>query len=227
MIGSLVGLGVSAGLAGVQYAMNRRNAKKDEKNRPEYQIPSEIQANMTQAEQMAMQGLPEEQKQQYINNLQRSQAFSMNQASSRKAGLAGLAAVNQQGIDAYGDLMSKDAQARQQNQKLAMEQRGVMADYKDQAFQLNKLNPYYEKIASREAANGALMQNLGNSLPGLAGGAVDLLTGKAPDKAPAQQPFATPQTNASNYKQRSGLNNQSTPEGFNNYGNDQWGGLNQ
>ncbi len=35
-----------------------------------------------------------------------------------------------------------------------------MADYRDQAFQINKENPYYEQTASNNAMIGAGMQNL-------------------------------------------------------------------
>lgn len=150
-----------------QYYKGKKMLKNNK--RPTYEIPAEVQANLNQAQQMALQGLPEEQKQQFLNNVQRSQAFSMSQAGSRKAGLAGLATINQQGQDAYGNMLSMDAQARMQNQGVLMNQRQNMADYRDQAFQINKLNPYYEKQAEGLAMQGAGMQNVGNSFQ-IAGG---------------------------------------------------------
>lgn len=141
------------------------NGKKMEKNnkRPTYEIPDEVKQNLSQAQQMALQGLPEEQKQQFLSNIERGQAFGMSQIGSRKGGLAGVAAMNQNANDAYGNLMSMDAQARMQNQGVLMNQRQNMADYKDQAFQVNKMNPYYEVQARAEAMKGAGVQNIGNS----------------------------------------------------------------
>jgi len=156
--------GGSALIAGTQYGVGKYNQKKDEKKRPQYNIPDEISQNLNQAQQQALQGLPEVQKQQYLNNLQQSTAYSLGQTSSRKGGLTGIAALNQNQIQGQQDLMSLDAQARMQNQQGLMGQRQNMADYKQQEFQINKLNPYYENIARNEALTGALFQNVNNAV---------------------------------------------------------------
>jgi len=158
MISNWAGGGATTTLGAAQLAYGLYQQKKNK--RPEYTIPPEIQANLNQGEQAALQGMPEEQKQQYINNLQRSQAFSLSQMGSRKAGLAGVAAINQQGADAYGNLLSMDTQAKMANQDKLYGLRQNMADYKDQAFQINKSNPYYEKTAQNNALIGAGMQNV-------------------------------------------------------------------
>jgi len=158
MISNWAGGGATTTLGAAQLAYGLYKQKKNK--RPEYTIPPEIQANLDQGQQEALQGMPEEQKQQYINNIQRSQAFSMSQMGSRKAGLAGVAAVNQQGVDAYGNLLAMDAQARMANQDKLYGLRQNMADYKDQAFQINKSNPYYEQTAQNNALIGAGMQNM-------------------------------------------------------------------
>lgn len=168
------GATTTLGAAQTAYGMYLKNKNK----RPEYSIPNEIGQNLTDAQRMALQGLPEEQKQQFINNIQRGTAFGMSQLGSRKAGLAGLATMNQQQQDAYGNLLSMDAQARQQNQANLMNQRQVMADYRDQAFQLNKLNPYYEKTAQSEALMGAGMQNMSQGFQQGNSGSVDWSGGK-------------------------------------------------
>lgn len=159
---SMIGQGIASGVQNVvgvyQYEKGKRE---DARNiRPDYQIPDEIKNNLTQAQMMALEGLPAEQKQQYIQNLQRSANFSMNAISSRKGGLAGLAGAQQQQNDAYGNLLSADANARMQNQKQAMQAGDVMAQYKDQQFKLNKLNPYYELKAKDEALMGAGIKNI-------------------------------------------------------------------
>ena len=165
-----IGASVATTAAGVKWIAAKRNAKKDEKNRPKYEIPAEIQQNLTQAQQMALQGLPEEQKQQYLSNLQRGSAQSLASSGSRKGGLAGIAGIGQQQNDAYANMLSMDSQARFQNQGVLMEQRQNMADYRDQAFQFNKVNPYYEQIKAREERNNALAQGVADGAGMFAGG---------------------------------------------------------
>lgn len=134
--------------------------KQSKNKRPTYEIPQEIKENLTDAQQTALMGLPEEQRQMFLSNVQRGAAMGLSQMSSRKGGLAGIAALNQNQNDAYGNLLAMDSQARMQNKGALMQQRQVMADYKDQAFQLNKLNPYYENTAQNQAMIGAGMQNM-------------------------------------------------------------------
>jgi len=122
----------------------------------------------------------------------------MSQLGSRKAGLSGLASLNQQQQDAYGNMLSMDAQARQQNQQGLMNQRQVMADYRDQAFQLNKLNPYYEKTAQSQAMMGAGMQNMSQGFQQGNQGSVDWSGGKQQE----QMPMASYGKNNSGYKGR-------------------------
>lgn len=154
----------AATFAGIKYAKGRYDAKQDAKNRPKYEIPEEIKQNLTQAQQQALEGLPEEQKQQFLDNIQRSTAYGLTQQSSRQGGLAGISQINQNQNNAYGNLLSADSQARRENQGVLMGQRQNMADYRDQGFQFNKVNPYYEQIARKEADTGALFQNLDNSM---------------------------------------------------------------
>lgn len=168
-----VAAGVASGaatMAGVKYIKGRRDAKKDAKARPKYEIPEEVKQNLTQAQQMALQGLPEEQKQQYLTNLQRGSAQALASSASRRGGLSGIATINQQQNDAYGNLAAMDAQARSENQQRLMGARQTMADYKDQSFQFNKINPYYEGIAQRNANQNELFQNLNNAAMMGAGG---------------------------------------------------------
>lgn len=157
-ISSWAGGGATTTLGAAQALYGMWKQKKNK--RPTYEIPDEIKQNLNDATIQALEGLPAEQKQQYINNLQRSSAFSLSQANSRKGGLAGIASVNQNQNDAYANLLSMDAQARMANQNKLYGMRQNMADYKDQAFQINKSNPYYEQTAENNALIGAGMQNI-------------------------------------------------------------------
>ena len=155
-IGAGAGLLVGAG----QYLWNKNQAKKDERNRSLYQIPAEVQAGFDETQRQALIGLPDAQKQQYISNLQRGQAYSLNRNQTRKGGLVGVAALNEQQNQGYANLLAQDSAARMQNQKQVYGQLDNLANYKGQQFQLNQSNPYYEKMARDQANRGSLFQNV-------------------------------------------------------------------
>ena len=111
-----------------------------------------------------MEGLPEAQKRQYLSNLQRGTAFGLRNMGSRKAGLVGLATLNEQQNQGNAQLLSMDAAARMANRDRLYAARQNMADYKDKSFQLNKQNPYYENKARDQAMMGAGMQNISQGL---------------------------------------------------------------
>lgn len=150
------GATVTAGAAQTLYGLYLQKKNK----RPEYQIPQEVFQNLTQAQQAALEGMPEEQRMQYIQNIQRGTATGLSQLGSRKAGVAGLAVLNQQQNDAYANIAAQDAAMKQQNQQQVLDARQNLADYRDQQFQLNKLNPYYEKVQEAQGMLGAGMQNV-------------------------------------------------------------------
>lgn len=128
--------------------------------RPGYDIPDEIRQNLSQAQMQALEGLPAEVKNQYMQNLQRSAQFGLSAMSSRKAGLAGLSSLVQNQNDAYSNLMAQDAQAQQANLQELMNQRSNMAAYQDKRFGLNQLDPYNQKAEAAQAMKGAGLQNI-------------------------------------------------------------------
>jgi hypothetical protein len=208
------GASVTLGAAQLAYGLYKQKHNK----RPVYEIPDEVNQNLTDAQRQALQGLPEEQKQQFISNIQRGQAYGLGQLGSRKAGLAGVAALNQQSNDAYGNLLAMDSQARMQNQAALMQQRQNVADYKDQAFQFNKVNPYYEQTASNNAMIGAGMQNVSQGFQaGNTGG--DFTKNSQPQQAQLQQRMAGSgyaQGVQMDSNQLGGYNQQTTPNPYQN-----------
>jgi hypothetical protein len=160
-----ISLGIGAagsaikGITGAAQYFKGKNLLKD-LNRPTYEIPEEIAKNMSIAEKMALQGLPEEQKKQYIENLNRQTGATLSGFSSRKAGLTGLTDLADTQSQAFKNLMVEDATAKQQNQFAAMQQRNIMASYRDKAFEYNKAQPYENTLAEGQALQGAGMQNI-------------------------------------------------------------------
>lgn len=159
--GALLG-GLQTATGIYQYIKGQSIAKNNV--RPDYQIPDSIKQNLSQAQLNALEGLPPEQKQQYLENVQRQQNFGLNALGDRKAGISGLAALTQQGNDASKNLLSMDAEARQRNQQGLMDARSQMAGYKDKEFELNKLLPFQAKA---QAAQGLMGSGLQNAMGGL------------------------------------------------------------
>ncbi len=182
-ISNWAGGGATTTLGAVQLGIGMYKQKHNK--RPDYEIPQEVQQNLTQAQQEALQGLPEEQRQMFISNIERNSANALGQIGSRSGGLAGVAAVNQNSNDSYGKLLAMDSQARMANKDKLYGMRQNVADYKDQAWQVNKLNPYYENTASNNALIGAGMQNVSQGFQqGNQGGGADFSSAgnaKAPE----------------------------------------------
>lgn len=170
-IGQWAGGAATTTLGGLQttYGLYLQSKNK----RPQYEIPPEIAQNLTQAQAMALEGMPEESRQIAINNLRQAYSTGLAQAGTRKGGLAGVANLYQGVQQGYQQLAAQDAQQRLANQQRLMQQRQVMADYRGQEFQLNKLNPYYEKQAQAQALMGAGMQNISQGLQSGNTGTVD------------------------------------------------------
>ncbi len=166
----------AATMAGVQYVKGKHDAKKAEKRRPVYEIPDEIKQNLSQAQVMALEGLPTEQKMQFVNNQKQGTAYGLSQIGSRKGGLAGVSNLYEQEAQGQANLLAMDAQARRQNLLGLSQQRGIMADYRGQSYQLNQYNPWAEKRKQDEARTGALFQNL-MSAGGVAAGGVGAMGG--------------------------------------------------
>lgn len=139
------------------YQAIKGNQLAAQNTRPKYEIPNEVFQNLSDAQRMAIQGMPEQQRQNYINDLQRNAQQSLNQMGSRQAGLAGLGVLNQNQNDAYAKLLGMDAQQRMANMQQLQQVRSQTADYRDKAFDLNQMQPYANRYAEAQA-----MQNAGN-----------------------------------------------------------------
>lgn len=161
MVGAILG-GLSLASGALQYFKGKNLEKRNKRFTAE--TPSEAYQNLSMAQQMALQGLPEEQKQQFISNLQRGTALGLRELGTRKAGISGISALNQQQNDGYQQMLGMDSQARVQNQNQLMQQNQNIANYKDRNFQLNTVNPYYERVAQSQAMMGAGLQNINKGI---------------------------------------------------------------
>ncbi len=142
------------------YQAVKGNRLANSMERPNFEIPQEILDNLTDSQMQALRGMPAEQKQQYIDNVMRSQQAALGAMGDRKAGLAGLGGVQQNAIDAYRNMLSMDAQQRQVNEQALQGVRSNVANYKDKQFQVNQLDPYNQTMQAAEAMKGAGIQNM-------------------------------------------------------------------
>lgn len=128
--------------------------------RPIQEVQQEYFRNANEAENMARVGLPQQQYLQGLQNQQRNfngAVRSLGRSANSSAGLAGLLRASN---DATMGLDIADANARQNNQRLAMQQRGILGQQKQNAFDWNKKSKYLAEAARAQALRGAGGQNL-------------------------------------------------------------------
>ncbi len=157
IIGGATGL-IQAGAGAIQTHKANKALKK--LSRPTYEIPDEVLKNVSQAERMALQGMPEDQKMQYVERMQQSQAGQLSQMKTLGAGLRGMAGIQQEQKEMNKNLLSMDAQARMQNMLQATHQRSILSDKKDEQWSINEYQPYMQKKNALEAQKGAGIQNM-------------------------------------------------------------------
>lgn len=165
----LMALGLGMNLAnslfgGFQLLRGLSQAKRNQ--RPEYNIPQEIQQNLNQAQLYAQQGLPMDVYNRAAGNIDRNAAFGLRSLGDRRSGIAGVSALNQSTNDAYSNLAMQDAQARMNNLAQLYNARGTMAGYRDKAFEINQMQPFMQRAQEAQALQGAGLQNIMRGLQG-------------------------------------------------------------
>ena len=85
---------------------------------------SEISSLQARYDEAAKEGIPEELKEQYLENIQGSQAQTLNANASRRGGLVGVAQADQNAVNAYKELLSMDASQKLANERTAMSFQG-------------------------------------------------------------------------------------------------------
>lgn len=162
---SMIG-GATEGTAGIAqtvggYALYKKGKEALEALvRPEFEIPEEIRQNLTQAQLLALEGLPTEQKQQFVENIQRTMQSGLASLQERGTGLAGVTTLAQQQMDAYRTLLGQDVAARQAGQAGLAQARGTMAGFKERQFDINLMQPYIQDYLTAEAEMGAGLTNI-------------------------------------------------------------------
>lgn len=149
-------------LSGAVGFFQRRKAKKMLKNlnQPVYDIPNEVLENKRRAEMAANEGMPSQQYTNAMRNFQRNQTSALSASLDRRSALMALPKIQQQSNDAMSNLDAQDAIMRQQNQRALYGINSQVAQYRDKAFDINKMQPYQRDYGYAMGLLGAGNQNL-------------------------------------------------------------------
>lgn len=161
--------------------LQRGQANKWLKNnkQPIEQMPDEVLQNQNMANQMSATGLPSEQYNRAMRDIQRQQLTAMRFAGSRRGSLMALPAILQGTNDATLNLNSADANQRVNNQRYAMGINDKVAQWKSNLFKQNTLDPYNRRRDEMMGQMGSGNQNLiGGIDRSLAAGAQLMAGGK-------------------------------------------------
>ena len=134
--------------------------------RPKYEIPDVIKQQLNTAELQAIEGLPEQQRQNYIDSMMQQYTTAISASNDRRGGLSSIASLQNSMNDSNKSLLAMDAQARQNNINALQNTRSNYANYVDKQFELNQLNPFMEKAQAAQAMKGSGMQNIMGGIKG-------------------------------------------------------------
>jgi hypothetical protein len=162
------GIGALAGglISGITGLFQKHEGKKLMKNNPyvNYDIPSEVFANQASAQAMANQGLPSEQYNKAMQDIQRQQMTALKNANDRRGGLMSASSIQSGTNNAMLGLNVADAQQKIANQHNLMNVNNQVAGYKDKQWDWNKRNKYQETRDYAMSLMGAGNQNFTGGL---------------------------------------------------------------
>lgn len=162
--------GLISGITGI---FQKHKANKLLKNLkfPTEEMPSEILQNQSMAREMSNQGLPSEQYNKAMRDIQRQQMTALKSANDRRGGLASISSIQQGTNDATTNLNSLDAQQRIANKKYLIGVNNNVAGWKDKLFQTNVKDKYNRDYGYAMSLLGSGNQNFTNGLDSLVAGA--------------------------------------------------------
>lgn len=170
LFGGPVGMGIgqiAGGLLGGLIGGGQKRKARDilAQNRyPAQVIPKELLDNQQRAQMLAQQGLPSQQYDQAVKNIERGRTAATRMAVDRRGGLGMINPIQTAASDALGELGVADANARLQNQRTAMQVNQDVARAKQSAFDWNEKNKYQQ---DREYGMGLLGAGNVNQLTGI------------------------------------------------------------
>lgn len=195
-LGGAVIAGAGLLYSGIKGAVNDSKASAIQKNLkdPVFHIPDEFIQNRNLARQMAQIGLPQQQYNNQLNNINQNQAQGIAAINNSANPGAGIAATVRAGDNATNTLNAEDAQARANNQRYFISQNGVLGQQELAKQQNDVYDKYTRDFNQMQAYRGAANQNYNNAINGAQNlGLTYMNSQNGNDSTPAPQGY-TPQT---------------------------------
>lgn len=111
---------------------------------PEEKIASAFTQNKDLATQMASEGMPSEQYNKAMRNIQRQQIGALRGANDRRGGLMAISGLQQGTDDALLNLASKDAEMRNANQRNLINVNNQYGNQQNRVWDWNVRNKYQQ-----------------------------------------------------------------------------------
>lgn len=197
--GAIVG---ASALGKAAYGISQNSkASAIEKNniRPFEQVQPEYQQNVNTAQQMAQEGLPQAVYNNQLNGINQNQAGGIAALNNSANPGANLASIVRAGDNAVGNLNAQDAAARNKNTLALIQQRGILAGAKQNAWNYNYADKYSENLAKSQALRGAGTQNIAGGLNTLGQAGMGLLGNRMGSFGSVGAPTYNPNQNYYNY----------------------------
>jgi len=176
--------GLAKGITGfIQRSQANKWLKKNEQ--PTEAMPSEILRNQQMAELNANVGLPSQQYNNAMKQIQLNQMKSIRSANQLGGGkaLSILGGVNEYGNDAINDLNAQDAQARMANQEKLANANANTAQWKSRLFDENIRKKWLRKYDQKMNELAAGNMNIASGLDSLTSAGANAVTGGLFDKS--------------------------------------------
>lgn len=175
------GVSAASGLiSGITGLFQKNKGKKLLKNLhyPTETIPQELLQNQQQARINANVGMPSEQYNQAMRNIQRQQLMALRGAQDRRGGLAVLGGLQQGANDALLKLDSENAQQRLNNQRALYGINTQVANTRRDLFDKNVRQKYIQDYNYAQGLIGAGNQNFVGGLDKITSGAGQAIFGR-------------------------------------------------
>lgn len=140
---------------------------------PNKPVQGEYGQNLRQSEQMAQVGMPAQQYNNQLNSIQRNEAGALS-SFARTGGGSEIASIVRQGNEATNKLNAEDAIARNRNMLNLLQQRQILAQQKDKAWDWNSQQKYLGLLAKSQAMKGAGYANINGAFNDLSSEATTL-----------------------------------------------------
>ena len=163
--------GIISGVAGAIQKHRGNKLLKQIGESPTQVIPNEVLQNQKMAQLRANTGLPSEQYNAAMKNLQRNQMMALRAGQDRRGGLA-LVGGSQQGLDdSTLKLDVANANARMQNERTLYGINNQVGNWRDRVWQNNVKDVWDRKYQYAQSLIGAGNQNLTTGIGNVAGSA--------------------------------------------------------